>query len=104
MAIMHVIIGSLSWFIVIGYNFWRNYLLFVNEYVKVRICSWKKDLKYLIWKDHIKVPLHSFEIRMQFTQLRSTIKHGVFECLHLLLPFCDVVFFWSLSDELINKS
>lgn len=64
----------------------------------------KKDLKYHIWKDHIKVSLHSFEIRMQFTQLHSTIKHGVFECLHLLLPFCEAVFFWSLSDELINKS
>ena len=64
----------------------------------------KKDLKYHIWKDHIKVPLDSFKIRMQCTQLLSTIKHDVIECLHLLLPFCDVVSFWSLSDELINKS
>lgn len=38
MAVMHVIIGSLGCFSVIGSNFWRDYLLFVNEYIKVRVC------------------------------------------------------------------
>lgn len=28
-----------SWLFQIGYNFERDYLLFVNEYIKVRICS-----------------------------------------------------------------